>query len=796
MTDAQVASQAAPVGQPAEQDRQRRSWWRPALLGGVLAAANICIAADVRFPVIVPALGLFLLVGLPTVLLMAKVDWRAGSAVERLGYSLVTVLLLLMGAGLVINTVLPPLGITDALGPVPVLIVGDVMVGTLLWWRRRSIAWRPARMPWSVRLTIQEKTVTRLAVAAVVLAVIGANRLNNDAGSGVATTGLVLTFVTLVLVFIWRDKLDPAVITFVLFALGMAMLFMTSMRGWYTTGHDIQREYRVFELTKTNGNWEISRFRDAYNACLSITILPTMLWEATKIHDPYVFKTYYQSMFALAVPLVYRLSLRFTTPTVALIGITYLLCFPTFSNDMPFENRQEIAFLFILAMLLILTNDGMPRRQKQLWIAAFSLGMIVSHYSSAAVFIATVLAMVVLRFVLRRFGPWLARAGRRLRLPAAKLGDSAAPPVFGWANVAVLLVGAVLWIGVITQTDSTITSTAQSAISSIGQSFSFSAKSSDVAYNLFSFSQPSSQELLNEYRQQTITETGKRAGYFSLAALDVRAKTTAVTISSPPTALGRDLDRIGINVTDVSTLIHGAAAKLLQLFVLIGLIAILFARSTRFRMKREPYLFAVATLLALVAEVIVPVVSEDYGILRAFMQGLLIFSPVLAYGSIVIFSRLGLRWAQRLAIALALFLFVNLTGLIPQLLGGYDQVLSLDNAGLYYNIYYPHTQEIVAITWLRRHIPARIQTSVQSEVVTDEFEFQRLKIYDGVNVLNDIYPTLLRKKSYVYLSWSTVRDDLATVSYKGNLVTYRYPTSYLLHTKDLLFADGGAEIFR
>jgi uncharacterized membrane protein len=792
--DAGAAGDPADASAPEQPRRAGRRGWL--LLGLVLLAANACVASGLRFPVIIPGLGLFLLVGLPTVLLMIKVDWHTPSAAERLGCSLVTTLLLLMSGGLLLNLVLPPLGITDALGSIPVLLLGDALVAGLLAWRRGIIAWRPARGLRAFRLTIGEKAVTRLSVASVALAAIGANRLNNGAGDSVTMVMLGLAFLTLVLVFLWRDRLDPGVITFVLCALGLALLLMTSMRGWYTTGHDIQREYRVFELTKTNGNWSISRFRDAYNACLSITILPTMLWDVTKIHDPYVYKVLFQPMFALCPALVYRLSLRFTTPAISLIGVTYLLCFPTYSNDMPFLNRQEIAFLFILAILLVLTNEAMPVRQRRLWIAAFSLGLIVSHYSSAAVFIATVLALAGLRLALRLGGSWLKRAGGRLHLPQTSLDGGRPRPVFGLLNIGVLVLAGVLWIGVITQTGSTISSTFSSAVSSIGQTFSLSAKSSDVAYNLFSFSQPSNAQLLREYRQQTIEQTGNRQAFYPLAAIDVRAPTRAVDITAPPSALGRDLSRAGINVTTIITVIRGGAAKLLQLLVLIGLIAALFCRDARFRIRREPYLFAVATLLMLVAEVIVPVVSENYGILRAFTQGLLILSPVLAYGSVVIFARLGRRWATRAAIGLALFLFAALSGLVPQLFGGYQQQLSLNNAGLYYDIYYPHTQEIAGVNWLRAHVPPALQTTVQSEVVTDEFEFQRLRTFAGVNSINDIYPTLLRRDSYVFLGYTTVHQDLAPISYKGNLVVYRYPTGYLGHVKNLLFDDGGARVYR
>ena len=809
MTDTQDVTRTTEPAEPGEpgepgavtQPSLPRSWPVPVVLGVLLAGANICIGLGLHFPVIPPVLGMFLLVVLPTALLMIKVDWRARYFAERLGYSLVTALLLLMFGGLAINTVLPLVGVADALGRIPVLLLGDAMAAGLLLWRRGEYRWLPSRWIWSIRLTLQEKTLTRLSAGCVALAAIGANRLNNGTGDGVTLVMLAVLCGTLVLLFFWRGKIDPGVISFVIYGLALALLLMTSMRGWYTTGHDIQREYRVFELARTNGNWDISRFRDAYNACLSITILPTMLWEATRVHDPYVFKVLYQAMFALCPVLTYRLSLRFTSPTISLIGVTYLLCFPTFSNDMPFLNRQEIAFLFIIAMLLILTNDGMSLRQKRLWVAAFSIGLIVSHYSSAAVFIMTVVAVAALRFALPIAGRWLERAGRRLRQTrleraGERARSPAARPVFGSLNIAVLILGAVLWIGVITQTGFTITATIDSALSSIGQTFSFSAKSSDVAYNLFSFSQPSNAQVLSEYRTQTIAETPHRASLYPLSSIGRYAPTPAANISAPPTALGRELDHVGINVTDVSTIIHGGAAKLLQLLVLVGLIGALFEKKARLAIAREPYLMAAGSLVMLAAVVIVPVVSENYGILRAFMQALLILSPVLGYGSVVIFSRLGERWATRLAIALALFLFVNLSGLVPQLLGGYQQQLSLNNAGLYYDIYYPHTQEVVAITWLRTHIPAALQTSVQSEVVTDEYEFQRLKIYSGINVLNDIYPTLLRSRSYVYLSTSTVRRDLAVVSFKGNLVTYRFPKAFLVRIKDLLFDDGGAEIYR
>ena len=71
-----------------------------------------------------------------------------------------------------------------------------------------------------------------------------------------------------------------------IYLLSLSLLLMTSLRGWFVTGHDIQREFRVFELASGQGVWNIESFPDAYNACLSVTILPTIIERTTGISGP------------------------------------------------------------------------------------------------------------------------------------------------------------------------------------------------------------------------------------------------------------------------------------------------------------------------------------------------------------------------------------------------------------------------------------------------------------------------------------------------------------------------------
>ena len=60
-----------------------------------------------------------------------------------------------------------------------------------------------------------------------------------------------------------------------------SLLLATSLRGWYITGHDIQAEFLAFQLTNGAQHWRWARCENAYNACLSVNILPTVLAQTT-----------------------------------------------------------------------------------------------------------------------------------------------------------------------------------------------------------------------------------------------------------------------------------------------------------------------------------------------------------------------------------------------------------------------------------------------------------------------------------------------------------------------------------
>ena len=248
-----------------------------------------------------------------------------------------------------------------------------------------------------------------------------------------------------------------------------------------------------------------------------------------------------------------------------------------------------------------------------------------------------------------------------------------------------------------------------------------------MSYSLFSPDTPSDPQVLTQYTTSTLAQTApdRAAGLYYPEKLIRRYPVRVVTEPNlPTTGLGRLVDDTGLKVTAINSLLRAGTAKLLQLFVCVGLIAVIFLRRRRSGSIAELTALGGAALAMVAVQVILPDLSVNYGVLRAFLQALIVFAPFVAIGSSVLCRPAGKKWGLRISSAIAMLFFLSLTGVIPQILGGYPAQLHLNNSGQYYDIYYVHPQEVTAIQWLEDNTPTNAAGQIQSEVETDKYTFQ------------------------------------------------------------------------
>lgn len=633
------------------------------------------------------------------------------------------------------------------------------------------------------------------------LAVMGSTILNNG-GSGMVTLCMLGGIVIYTGYLISKSHtLSDNVIPTSLFFISLALLFMTSLRGSYITGHDIQREYLVFQLAKTNNIWSIATYRDAYNACMSITILPTIFSAVMRIFDPFVYKVIFQIIFALVPSIIYMTIRRYVAPAIACISTFYFIAFPTFFGDMPFLNRQEIALLYFSLMIYTLFESATPLVMRQIIFVLFGVGMIISHYSTTYMVLALLFFLICSRWIFSWLGARLSRVSLFKDSGVAFLRQEGLPEerTVTMLVVVILTTLTFLWGSILTNTASdSIVRVLNDTIATIKNNVAEDSRSNDVGYSLFPPHTLNDEQLLQQYNQsiagvRTQSPTGMYYASSTYAQYPIHlANDSSMRI----TRVGIALRDIGVDVVGFNKAVRDWSAKILQMLVIVGFCATTFSSAFLLRkLDTEFVILSVGSILFLLAQIVLPVLSSEYGLLRVFQQALIFLGLLIGVGSAHLCGLVNRRVQIGGAAVIAILFLASSTGMITQILGGYGPQLHLNNAGSYYDMYYIHTDEVDAMRWMQQTID-ETHADIQMDVRNNPYLSTPLRGITDYNPLNGIYPLSIRRDAYVYIQYAVAHTGEATLIYNGTRLTYVYPIMFLDDNKDLIYNNGFVRIYR
>jgi uncharacterized membrane protein len=704
---------------------------------------------------------------------------------------------------LICNTVLPHLGVPRPLDRKPILVELSVLYLLLAGWafiRLKNFEYR-LRLE---RLTIHKFGVlaTIAPILFVVLSIFGATSLNNGGTDLFTMIMLIGIAVYSIFMLFFRHKLSDNTFAWTIYMMSVALLFMTSLRGWYVTGHDIQHEFQVFQITKQTGLWSMANQRDPYNACLSITILPTIFSNTLHLADPYVYKVLFQLIFASIPVIIFLLVRRYLSRAKTFLAVLYFIGFPTFFTDMPFLNRQEIAFLFLSLMLLVVFDDRIRLRKKQWLFIIFGLGMILSHYSTTYSVLVLLFFLICVRPIFNRLAPKLGRLKYFKHSSIEGLDRSKVrfTSIITIPMVVMLIYFCFIWYTVITNTSSGATNIIAQTIDSVKSGLNADSRSSDVSYSLFSPSVASPKAQLQEYDKTVVKPERAQfpAEYYVQSIVDANPVKVTDEPSQAPTSLGHKIASYGINIGSLNNTLKQTSAKLLQVFVILGVIYLLFRKRLSKTIESELFLLSVASIVFVLMQVILPDVSQAYGLLRAFQQSLMVLGLLLVIGTFFFAQAFRFKWLiYTIPSVIAIGFFLSSTGVISQLLGGYQAQLFLNNSGQYYDEYYTHKQELAGIAWLNQ-VTGEAKTGAKTPALlqTDEFMSSKIAGYTKLPEATDLNPGIIQKDAYVFLGYTNVTKQQGAIFYNGDLITYTLPTKLLNQQKDLIYSNGGTEIYR
>lgn len=359
-----------------------------------LVLLDVAVAAN--FLWLMRAVTAVLLAAMPGQLLLRMLRVPAKSVRRYVAYLPCASVAVLIGTGLAVNVIGPLLGVHEPLRRLPLLVGLNLsLAGLALLGRgappscelKRTDLIGRSRWLWPLVLPL--------------ISVLAAARLDNGDGDALALLVLVAVTVMIAVGTFIADRLRRRQVNLLLYASGLSLMLLTSMRSSYVIGFDINSEYYDFHQTVLNGIWHFGHL-SPYEAMLSLTVLPASLHALIGGQDVWIFKFGYPTLFALFPVAVYSLGRRFLSRRAAFVAAALVIVQSYFFQQQPEIARQEIGLLIFAGIIGALFDTSLERRS-QIWlVSVFGVTLVLCHYSTAYITIvlcllATVVAVTVAR---------------------------------------------------------------------------------------------------------------------------------------------------------------------------------------------------------------------------------------------------------------------------------------------------------------------------------------------------------------------------------------------------------------
>lgn len=689
---------------------------------------------------------------------------------ENTSYTIGLSIAYLILNGLLLNTFLPLLNIKP-LTLIPLLISVNLyalILGILLFFRSKNKIF-------SLQINIpsmQRFIVSCFPVLFVVMSIMGSISLNNY-GSNVFV--LIVQFMIAIYVIIITisnrlfDKINASLTTLLI---SISLLLMWALRSTNVSGGDIGLEFYVFQQTKFHAYWSTNFLNDAYNACLSITILPTILEVFTHVKDEYVFKLFFSIFFSFTPLYVFLLSKRYVEERYAFLSSFFFMIQYPFIVWMPMLARQEIALIFFGLILLMQFNENISTNKKKLLFLIFGFSLILSHYSVAYISLSIFLSVLFLRYTLKiTFLKKILKGEKFLISPFL---------------IITLLLFTYLWQFKITNSANNLQNFVYYLFNKPQHYKTISASAQSVInLNPFKNSFKTTQEDVENY-SKSITKEYKSLIYVNR----YDAKNSDYHISSyiKESVIPVKNEKL----FSLSLIINKFTSLILKLFFFIGIIYIVIKRLNKENIKSEFIITSFVSFVLLIVIIIIPDISLEYNYERLLQQALFALCLPLIFGAYFAFKVLKLKkFGQTLLSLFFVVYFLNFCGFINQIVGG-DPSPLLNNFGLEYDQSYTLDSEVSSIKWLSSNY------NKNNLIYVDKASERKVIAYGNITkgLKLDILPSTLDKNAYVFLGHANFIDKIIIELYNGKDIKYNLPENFLNSNKDLIYNNGSSVIYK
>ncbi|UCH51027.1 MAG: DUF2206 domain-containing protein [Chloroflexota bacterium] len=728
----------------------------------------------VSIPVLQQVAGFLFLTFVPGILLLRTIKVHNINVIESLLYIVGLSIAFAMAIGVILNFVLPLLGVLHPITVFPVITavtIALLLLGIVAYKRDKTFI--PAR-PMSekgkgsakVGLGIKISPIL-LAVLLPLLAILGTSLVN--AYQKNILIMILIFIITIIIGLVAFNRFIPRqVYPFMIAAMAVSLLYQTTLISNYLVGSDIHEEYYLAKLVLESGYWSASIARTV-NSCLSIVLLAPVYSLLLNMDIIWLFKIVYPLLFCLVPLALYRIFRLQIGSQYAFLATFFFIAMPMFFMDMTQLARQQISELFFALVILLMIDRRLAMVQRTILVIIFGLGVIVSHYGLGTGYTIgyITLGMLVLMLIKSRFGRniWQRLIGSTNSLP----DDLTSKGAFDRKAIAIIVGVSLIFMF-----------TYYGAVAS-GTGLSGVRVATDIA-------------------QGTIQ-------------IDISAKEQLVR-----TAIG--LDFLGAST---GAKIWRILQYIVELCLIVGFLRLVFRPATLGKLKAEYISLTVVSAIILLGIFILPSNFQAYGmgVTRIWHVSLLITAPLLLFGGETIaygIMKLGRLFRKNTVTSAVknnstvLLRSVVLIVLIPYFLFNSGLIFELSRSQTTNFINMPYSivlsshrldlntvftaQDLIAATWLSNMAEEDEPVYVDhhsSRLFTNQIEFP----IDAKELTHDT--TSLDRPGYFYLrAWNTENEALTFTSGYGSRQSISFDKlswfKEIMKTSDTIYSNGDAQV--
>jgi uncharacterized membrane protein len=156
---------------------------------------------------------------------------------------------------------------------------------------------------------------------------------------------------------------------------------------------DAHTEYYLFQTTLDNLHWGIFG-HSTLDACLSISLLPTIYQLFLNVNPEYFFNVFYVLLFSLTPLVVFVISRKYVGDFYGFLASIFFISQARFIFAVGGARTNVAIFFFALAMMTLFSDKIDPLKKRILFIV-FMASCMVSHYSTTYIFFFILLGAFV-----------------------------------------------------------------------------------------------------------------------------------------------------------------------------------------------------------------------------------------------------------------------------------------------------------------------------------------------------------------------------------------------------------------